>query len=166
MHHAVHHAAPVHHAVHHAAPVHHAPAYHATKPSYHEPTYDAPAAYQYQYGVEDSYSGVNFGQNEHRDGYASTGEYHVVLPDGRTQIVSYNTADGYSGNVMDVRYEGEAHYDEYKPSHKTHAPSYHAPAPTYHAEPVYHAPAPVYQRLRSDGNTPGYSISRLSRKIS
>ena len=113
-------------------------------PAYKEPAYDAPAAYQYQYGVEDSYSGVNFGQNEARDGYATNGEYRVALPDGRTQIVTYQVNDGYSGYIADVRYEGEAHFDEYKPTYKAHSPSYHAPASTYHAEPIYHAPAPVY----------------------
>ena len=124
-------------------------------PSYHpEPAYkEAPAKYEYRYGVDaqDGYGAyVQFGANEARDGYSTYGEYRVLLPDGRTQVVSYNTADGYSGNVMDVRYEGEAHYDEYKPTYKAHEPSYHAPAPKYHAEPVYHAeptyhaPAPVY----------------------
>ena len=60
----------------------------------------------------------------------------------RTQVVKYNTADGYSGNVVEVTYEGTPCYDTYKPVHK--APAYHAPAPAYHA-PVYHAPAPAYK---------------------
>ncbi|TRY77848.1 hypothetical protein TCAL_12217, partial [Tigriopus californicus] len=72
-------------------------------PSYKE----QPAAYQYQYAVADDYAGVNFGQNEARDGYATNGEYRVALPDGRTQIVTYNVADAYSGYVADVRYERE-----------------------------------------------------------
>ena len=131
-----------------AFPSHPAPAYAPAHPAaYKEPAYDAPAAYQYQYGVEDSYSGVNFGQNEARDGYATNGEYRVALPDGRTQIVTYTVGDAYSGYIADVRYEGEAHYaDHHEPSYKAHhhEPSYHAPAPTYHAEPTYHAPAPVY----------------------
>merc|ERR1711935_45768 len=72
------HHAPVHHAplVHHAAPVHHAPAV-----VHHE---QGPAAYNYGYAVADSYSGVNFGATEARDGYATTGSYNVLLPDGRT----------------------------------------------------------------------------------
>merc|ERR1712158_283677 len=107
----VHHA-PVHHApVYHAAPVVHKPApYHAPKPAYHEPAYDGPAVYQYGYAVADDYSGANFAQNENRDGYATTGEYRVALPDGRTQIVTYSVGDAYSGYVADVKYEGEAHY--------------------------------------------------------
>ena len=101
-------------------------------PSYHEPKYeDGPAKYEYKYGVDaqDGYNGyVQFGAEEARDGYSTYGSYRVLLPDGRTQIVTYNTADGYSGNVMDVKYEGKA---SYAPVHKA-APSY-KPAPTYHA---------------------------------
>merc|ERR1712008_304780 len=68
-----------HHAPHHAAPVHHAPAV-----VHHE---QGPAAYNYGYAVADSYSGVNFGATEARDGYATTGSYNVLLPDGRTQTL-------------------------------------------------------------------------------
>ena len=136
----VYHAAPVYHRpaytpapVYHAAPVY-KPVYHAApsyKPTYKEPAYTEPAVYQYQYAVADEYAGVNFGQNESRDGYSTSGEYRVVLPDCRTQVVKYNTADGYSGNVAEVTYEGTPCY----PVHK--APSYH-PAPAYKPAP-YHA---------------------------
>merc|ERR1711997_716777 len=87
--------------------------------------------------VVDEYAGVNFGANEARDGYSTYGEYRVALPDCRTQIVKYNTADGYSGNVVEVTYEGTPCYDTYKPVHK--APAYHAPAPVYKPAPTYHA---------------------------
>ena len=95
------HQAPVHHAplVHHAAPVHHAPAV-----VHHE---QGPANYNYGYAVADSYSGVNFGATEARDGYATTGSYNVLLPDGRTQTVTYSVGDDYSGYVADVQYSGE-----------------------------------------------------------
>merc|ERR1712212_797158 len=106
--------------VYHPAPIVHHPT------TYKQPSYDEPAVYQYGYVVADDYSGANFAQNEKRDGYATSGEYRVALPDGRTQIVTYSTADGYSGNVADVKYEGEAHYDP--------APVVKAnPAPVYHA---------------------------------
>merc|ERR1712154_672228 len=130
-----------------------APAYgkgpvYAPAPAYGKgPVYeDGPAVYQYEYAVQDDYSGVNFGQNEHRDGYSTSGQYRVLLPDGRTQIVTYNTADAYSGNVAEVVYEGTASYAP-APVHKA-APVYHAapvhkPAPVYHPAPV-HKPAPVY----------------------
>merc|ERR1711881_810892 len=104
---------------------HPAPApYHPPKPAYHEPSYDEPAVYHYGYAVADDYSGANFAQNEDRNGYATNGEYRVALPDGRTQIVTYNVADAYSGYVADVQYTGEAHYDAYHPA---------KPAPGYHA---------------------------------
>merc|ERR1712126_763295 len=114
--------------VYHPAPVVHKPAPYHPAPAYKQPSYDEPAVYQYGYAVTDDYSGVNFAQNENRDGYATTGEYRVALPDGRTQIVTYNTADAYSGNVADVKYEGEAHYEPYHP-----APVKVHPAPAYHA---------------------------------
>eukprot|EP00091_Calanus_sinicus_P000534 TRINITY_DN10460_c0_g1_i5.p1 TRINITY_DN10460_c0_g1~~TRINITY_DN10460_c0_g1_i5.p1 ORF type:complete len:117 (+),score=45.58 TRINITY_DN10460_c0_g1_i5:132-482(+) len=98
------------------APRYGAPAYHAAPASY-----DEPAAYQYQYAVNDDYSGSNFQANEGRDGYSTSGSYSVALPDGRTQTVNYNVADAYSGYVADVTYSGEAQY---------------AAAPTYKAAPV------------------------------
>ena len=85
---------------------------------------DTAPVYAYNYAVADSYSGANFGQNEKRDGYATSGEYRTVLPDGRTQIVTYGTADAHSGNVADVKYEGTAHYPEAKPVKVV--PAYHA----------------------------------------
>merc|ERR1719215_1719815 len=129
----VYHPAPVHKPapVYHPAPApaykpvaHPAPAYKPAHPTaaYHEPAYDGPAVYQYGYAVADDYSGANFAQNENRDGYATNGEYRVALPDGRTQIVTYSVADGYSGYVADVRYKGEAHYAPYEPK----KPVYHA----------------------------------------
>ena len=39
-----------------------------------------------------------------------TGKYHVTLPYSRTQIVKYNTVDGYSGNTLEVVYEGTPCY--------------------------------------------------------
>merc|ERR1712180_535407 len=99
----VYHAAPVvHRAPAYVAPVvHHAPVAHAVHAA---PAYDEPAQYAYQYGVSDDYSGANFNAQENRDGYATTGSYSVALPDGRTQTVTYNVADGYSGYVADVQY--------------------------------------------------------------
>ena len=117
-----------------------APAPYKPAPAYKEPAYDEPAAYNFQYGVQDSYSGANFNANEARDGYATNGEYRVALPDGRTQIVTYTVGDAYSGYVADVKYEGEAQYPEY------HAPkAAYKPAPKYAPAPAYKAaPAPAY----------------------
>ena len=109
------------------------------RPSYSEPAYpDTEPAYEYAYAAKDDYSGVDFSQNEARNAYSTSGEYRVVLPDGRTQIVTYGTADAYSGNVADVKYEGYATYPKYEPK-----PAY-KPAPAYQPAPAY-KPAPAYQ---------------------
>ena len=93
------------------------------------------------------------GHSEQGDGYGkATGTYHVVLPDGRHQTVTYK-ADSY-GYVADVKYTGEAKYPEYKaaPAYSTYsataytAPAYSAPAykaHSYTAAPSY-AAAPSY----------------------
>jgi len=87
-----------------------------------------PPVYEFGYGVQgDSYTGnARFGHNENRNGYITNGEYRVELPDGRTQIVTYNVVDANSGYVADVKYEGQA--IPYV------AP---APAPAYAAAPAY-----------------------------
>ncbi|XP_071449995.1 pro-resilin-like [Hetaerina americana] len=69
-----------------------------------EDPYAEPASYQFQYEVNDPESGNNFGHKEQREGERAQGEYHVLLPDGRTQIVTY-TADE-RGYMPEVRYEG------------------------------------------------------------
>nr|XP_040574511.1 cuticle protein 19-like [Lepeophtheirus salmonis] len=97
------------------APYHPSPAPYHPAPSYNE----VPAAYQYP--IKDDYSGVNFGADEARDGYATKGSYTLALPDGRLQTVSYSIANAYSGFVADVSYSGESKYAPYKP-----APVYHA----------------------------------------
>merc|ERR1711894_169204 len=110
------------------APYHPAPAY-GKGPAYA----DTPPVYGYEYAVQDDYSGANFGQNEKRDGYSTSGQYRVLLPDGRTQIVTYHTADAYSGNVAEVVYEGTPHCGPApKPVHK---PIH--PVPAYKPAPIH-----------------------------
>merc|ERR1711890_27665 len=94
------------------------PAYGAPPAYGKAPVYeDTPPVYAYEYGVADDYSKANFGQNEKRDGYATSGPYRVALPDGRTQIVTYGTAHYGPGPA-------------YKPA--PHAAPAYKPAP-YHA---------------------------------
>merc|ERR1712117_773611 len=115
----------------------------APAPAYKE----TPALYSYQYGVDakEAYGGyVRFGADESRDGYATKGSYNVLLPDGRTQTVTYTVADDYSGYVADVQYSGyaEPHAPAYKAAPHP-APAYKpAPAPVYHAIKKRAAPAP------------------------
>ena len=68
--------------------------------------------------MRDDYSGADFGQEEARSGYNTDGEYSVLLPDGRKQIVTYKVADAASGYVADVRYEGEGKPAVYGPPNK------------------------------------------------
>ena len=55
-----------------------------------------PVNYEYAWNVYDSHTSNNFGQNEARNGENTIGSYYVLLPDGRTQKVSY-TVDDYGG---------------------------------------------------------------------
>ncbi len=75
-------------------------------PSYNpqpQPSYggnqDAPAQYNFQWSVLDNPSQNNYGQQESRDGSNTVGSYYVLLPDGRTQRVSY-TVDAYGGKIL------------------------------------------------------------------
>ncbi|EFX83675.1 hypothetical protein DAPPUDRAFT_301586 [Daphnia pulex] len=109
-----------------------APAY---KPDYQPQTYPA-QPYSFEWAVKDVESYNDYSHSESSDGKVTTGSYRVVLPDGRTQIVTYR-ADSY-GYVADVKYVGEARYPEYKPAATYSAPAYKAPAAP--AAPAYKAP--------------------------
>ncbi|KAG7161690.1 Pro-resilin-like 127, partial [Homarus americanus] len=65
--------------------------------------------YNFQYGVQDDYSGTDFGHNEESDGNTVQGSYTVQLPDGRKQTVTY-VADHSGGYRAEVEYYGEAQY--------------------------------------------------------
>ncbi|XP_064086214.1 cuticle protein 19-like [Macrobrachium nipponense] len=65
--------------------------------------------YHFQYGVQDPYSGNNFGRHEKSDGNKVYGSYSVDLPDGRKQTVNYK-ADQYNGFVADVTYSGQPYH--------------------------------------------------------
>ncbi|KAG8226217.1 hypothetical protein J437_LFUL006318 [Ladona fulva] len=59
-----------------------------------------PASYQFSYKVEDEEAGLNFGHEEAREGDEATGEYFVLLPDGRTLRVTYvANNDGYQPEI-------------------------------------------------------------------
>ncbi len=93
--------------------------------TYPTPSY-APAVYDFAWEVLDSYSGNDYGHQESRNDKTTTGSYHVALPDGRVQRVTYSV-DGYGGYTAEVTYEGTASYPEvqaYKPSYPVAKPSY------------------------------------------
>lgn len=124
---------------------------------------DEPLPYTYRYGVQDSYSGARFNAAENADGAGNVeGSYSVLLPDGRTQHVTYR-ADDYHGYVADVTYEGHAATgyipsppSRYVPdSPPASPPAYvtsppppppaYSPAPRY-AQPAGYALPPLYKR--------------------
>ena len=59
--------------------------------------------YDFDWAVQDQYSGNDFGHQENSDGNLVQGSYYVQLPDGRRQIVSF-TADHDAGYVADVQW--------------------------------------------------------------
>merc|ERR1712228_1045425 len=63
--------------------------------------------YSYAYEVVDPLGGTNFGHRESSDGVVVKGDYRVVLPDTRTQIVRYSASEA-TGYVAEVSYEGTA----------------------------------------------------------
>ncbi|XP_064122676.1 nematocyst expressed protein 4-like [Macrobrachium nipponense] len=99
-----------------------------------EPHYEVPAKYDFGYAVRDDYSGNDFAHQETREGYSTTGEYRVLLPDGRVQVVTY-TADE-TGYHPVVSYEGEAAYP-------AHTPQPYKPAPHPHPAPYKPTPYPA-----------------------
>ena len=76
--------------------------------------------YNFAYAVKDKPSLNDFGHQESSDGEVVSGSYRVLLPDGRTQTVTY-TVSRDSGYVAQIKYEGEAQYPEYVPSHPVSA---------------------------------------------
>merc|ERR1712168_302886 len=70
----------------------------------HIPVYDHKLPYDFAYGVADQYTGNDFGHTETSNGDVVRGSYHVLLPDGRKQIVTY-TADHVNGFQAHVAYE-------------------------------------------------------------
>jgi len=110
----------------------------------------------YEYAIDDYY-GNKHSKKEKIDGETARGEYRTLLPDGRRQIVTYDS--GPNGHLANVAYEGEATAaGAYAPAQEMYvapAPSpvaAYAPAPAPVAEyapapaPVAeYAPAPAYE---------------------
>ena len=64
--------------------------------------------YNFAYQVRDEPTNNDYGHQESSDGNVVTGSYRVLLPDGRTQVVTYRADE--NGYVADVTYEGEIRY--------------------------------------------------------
>ncbi|KAG8226208.1 hypothetical protein J437_LFUL006309 [Ladona fulva] len=81
------------------APRYGPPGYQSGKPVTEDPL-AVPASYKFAYKVQDEEAGLDFGHEEAREGDEATGEYSVLLPDGRTMIVTYvANNDGYKPEI-------------------------------------------------------------------
>lgn len=67
----------------------------------------APAQYEFQYGVQDPHTGDHKSQSEVRHGDTVKGEYSLVEPDGSIRKVQY-TADPHKGFNAVVTRNGHA----------------------------------------------------------
>ncbi|XP_037087828.1 pro-resilin-like [Pollicipes pollicipes] len=65
--------------------------------------------YSFSWAVDEPAYGNNYGHAEESDGVVTQGEYRVLLPDGRTQIVTYQV-EGGSGYQAQVTYDGEPQF--------------------------------------------------------
>jgi len=108
--------------------------------------------FNYQWEVNDEYSGNQYNHDSQSDGEVTQGEYRVLLPDGRTQIVTY-TADHVNGFQAEVTYEGEAR--AYEPAQSRNNNRYEEPRQTYE-EPrqTYDEPRQTYEEPRQTYEEP------------
>ncbi|KAK6631978.1 hypothetical protein RUM44_007008 [Polyplax serrata] len=84
------------------------------KPSTEDPLAE-PAKYEYNYEVQASEEhGTEFGHKENRENELARGVYHVLLPDGRMQIVEYEADE--RGYRPQIRYE-ETGYPDARSGH-------------------------------------------------
>ena len=124
--------------------------------------------FDFAYEVKDDATYQDFSHKETSDGKVVTGSYRVALPDGRTQIVNYKADE--NGYVADVKYEGEAKYDENKSApvsaySKPVEATYPKPVEPAYSNPAYSAPAypeptyakPAYPEPADSKPAPAYS---------
>merc|ERR1711997_1306508 len=103
--------------------------------SYQEPSY-GPVSYSYDWAVKDDYSGNNYGQTESRNDKSTVGSYYVLLPDGRTQKVSY-TVDAYGGYVAEVTYEARPNIRKLQNTNQLRPINQPPPQPTNQPQPQH-----------------------------
>ncbi|XP_049830654.1 pro-resilin-like [Schistocerca gregaria] len=76
------------------SPVYGVPGYSYNRAGAVEDALAEPANYEFSYLVQDGETLSDFGQEESRQGESAQGQYRVLLPDGRKQIVSYQADEG------------------------------------------------------------------------
>ena len=102
--------------------------------------------YSFAYDVNDR-QGSDYAHQERSDGSVVSGQYRVLLPDGRVQIVTY-TADHENGYQATVEYQGEAVFPD--------------PVPRAQRRPsgAYSASAPQSQPAPAAPSLPRYGIQK------
>ena len=113
----------------------------------------------YEYAINDYY-GNEQSKKETIDGDTAVGEYKTLLPDGKRQIVTYES--GPNGHQANVAYEDGKSGDYSSPaeiySPAAPTPPYEAPASTYEA--AYETPSPSYETPAY--NEPAYDVVSAS----
>lgn len=122
--------------------------------------------FEFGYQVNDEYSGNDFSHRAESDGHVTEGEYRIALPDGRMQIVTY-TADHEDGYKAEVKYEGEARYDEPEKSrdssHEELSQVYTQPQQTYsQPQQTYSQPQQTYSQPQQSYNPPQQTYGQPS----
>merc|ERR1712212_195483 len=134
------------------------PAYSNPRPTYEEPQEGMP--FNYNWAVKDDYSGNDYNHRSESDGEVTQGEYRVLLPDGRTQIVTYRS-DPISGFEAEVTYEGEARPYEAQASSNN---QYRAPRPQPKPQPTYQQPQPTNHYIQPEPSKPSNTYSQPRRQ--
>lgn len=63
--------------------------------------------YEFEWNVNDVENGLVYSHQESSDGAVAQGEYRVLLPDGRLQIVTFaDRGQGYEAQVTYQDYDG------------------------------------------------------------
>ena len=138
-----------------------------------------PPHYHYSYEVQDEGAGVNYGQSEVREGAKTQGTFHVNLPYGHYQYLTYQINHDETpiapahGPPIPLYEPPEALYEvpEAKPEFVAPElpPAYRAPpsyAPSYtlpEMAPAYHPPAPnheVYEEIIGFPPIPTYETPK------
>ena len=91
----------------------------------------------YEYAIDDYY-GNKHSKKEKIDGDTAVGEYKTLLPDGKQQVVTYES--GPDGHKANVNYEEGGYVAPVDTYYPPAAPSYETPAPATY-EPAYVEPA-------------------------
>jgi len=63
--------------------------------------------YKFEYKVNRPRDNLSFGHREAREGDLTSGDYRVLLPDGRTQVVEYRVEGENTGYIVSVKYQGD-----------------------------------------------------------